>query len=278
MKCYGKYQDADIEFHYTLDPVPDPASFCMHTHERCELYCILSGRGVFRIEGSEYHLEPGDLLVMRPAEAHCIEPDPSLPYERAALHFHPSLLSSLDPEGLLLKPFYDRDPGRFNLFRDSDFPDLSHRLYVSNLLRTAPDRRVQLLCALVPLLNELYQISLRREGSPWREDDSLMHQIIRHINSNLSSPLSLSDLCDRFFISKPQLCRSFKRATGASVGEYITVKRLLNARSMLAAGTPPTRVCTACGFNDYSAFYRAYRKRFGVSPQRTQQDNGGMEE
>ncbi len=267
MRFYGSYSDEDVRFHCLIDRQPDPAAFRMHTHDFCELFCFLSGQGVFRIEGSEYALEPGDILVMRSTEAHCIEPDPSQPYERMAVHFRRTLLEGIDPDGLLLSSFYSRDAGRFNRFRDVDFPDQNHRFYINAMLQPCENRRLQVLANLPPLLNCLYQAAMRRgEGLPAQED-TLMYRIIRHINRNLAAPLSLDSLCEEFFISKPQLCRTFKRATGATVGEYITVKRLLSARTMLRAGTPPTQVCPACGFNDYSAFYRAYRKQFGRSPQ-----------
>jgi len=267
MRFYGSYRDEDVYFHCTLDSRPDPAEFRMHTHDSCELFCFLSGQGVFRIEGSEYVLEPGDILVMHSAEAHCIEPDPSLPYERMAVHFRRTLLEGIDPEGRLLIPFYDREPGRFNRFRDTDFPDQSHRFYLNAMLQPCRDRRLQVLSNLPALLNTLCLASQRRGEGIHAQEDTLMYRVIRHINRNLTSPLTLDGLCEEFFISKPQLCRAFKHATGASVGEYISVKRLLSARELLAGGTPPTRACAACGFNDYSAFYRAYRKRFGRSPQ-----------
>ena len=69
-----------------------------------------------------------------------------------------------------------------------------------------------------------------------------------------------------FFISKSQLCRLFKKATGSTLWQYITIKRLTKARLMLREGEKPTKVCFACGFNDYSTFYRAYIKYYGHGP------------
>ena len=43
-------------------------------------------------------------------------------------------------------------------------------------------------------------------------------------------------------------------------------KRLLLARELIALGTPVTQACYECGFGDYSAFSRAYRKQFGQPP------------
>ena len=47
---------------------------------------------------------------------------------------------------------------------------------------------------------------------------------------------------------------------------YLTVKRLVYARQRIEAGEPATHAYLACGFNDYSSFYRAYVKYFGTAP------------
>lgn len=266
MRFHGTYTDEDMNFHCLRDERPDPSNFSMHTHEQCELFCFLEGKAVFHIEGNEYIMEPGDILVMRPAEAHCISPDPFIPYERFSLHFRKDLTSSLDPMGLLLKPFFDREAGRFNLFRDQDFPDQSHRFYINAMLSSDGDRHLQLLSNLIPLLNCLYLASQRKSKGLPAQEDTVMYRILRYINDNLSAPITLDVLCENFFISKSQLCRSFKRVAGASVGEYLTIKRLIAARNMLLDGVSPTQACSTCGFNDYSSFYRSYKKHFGVSP------------
>ena len=265
------FSDGDVMFRYNLDVHPDPESFTMHTHNMCEVYLFLNGKASFRIEGSEYRLERGDLLVMRPAEAHCIQVQPDHPYERLSMHFEPSLFERLDPDGKLLKVFMDREAGRFNRFSAAEFSDQNYRVMLTQLMQPENCQRLNILSVLLPLLNQLYQLYTQRDESAPATESSMLFQVIRHINEHLSEPLSLDTLCEQFYISKPQLCRSFKRTTGASVGEYITAKRLLLAQGMLRAGSPPTHVCTACGFNDYSAFYRAYRKHFGVGPKKTQQ-------
>jgi len=77
-------------------------------------------------------------------------------------------------------------------------------------------------------------------------------------------------LSERFFISKNHLNRVFKNATGVTVWEYIKLKRLIMARNSIFSGTPAIIACQSSGFNDYSAFYRAYKERFGVSPKNIQ--------
>ncbi len=265
------FSDGDVMFRYNLDTHPVPESFTMHTHNLCEIYIFLNGKASFRIEGSEYRLERGDLLVMRPAEAHCIQVQADHPYERLSVHFEPSLFERIDPEGKLMRVFEDREAGRFNRFSAADFPDQNYRVMLTQLMQPGNCSRLNVMSVLLPILNQLYQLYQQRDELAPATESTLLFQVIRYVNEHLSEPLSLDSLCERFYISKPQLCRTFKRTTGASVGEYIAAKRLLQAQTMLRAGMPPTQVCTACGFNDYSAFYRAYRKHFGTGPKKTQQ-------
>jgi AraC-like DNA-binding protein len=91
-------------------------------------------------------------------------------------------------------------------------------------------------------------------------------KIIKHINDHLFEQLSLKEISEMFYISQSQLNRIFRRATGSPVWEYITIKRLIAARSQIQKGLPAGKVCTICGFKDYSSFYRLYKERFGVSP------------
>ena len=179
-----------------------------------------------------------------------------------------------DKQVVRLQVFTDREAGRFNRFAAAEFQDQNYRVMLTRLMEPEHQQRLDIIAVLLELLNQLYRLYQQRGESEPAAESSPLFQVIRHINEHLSEPLSLDSLCEQFYLSKPQLCRSFKRTTGASVGEYITAKRLLQAQSMLRAGSPPTQVCTACGFNDYSAFYRAYVKHFGVSPRNTQQAGG----
>ena len=98
LEPYFSYHGNLISAHYAADDAPDPGRFRMHTHDACELFCFLEGKGSFQIEGSSYPLTPGDILLMRPLEAHYIRIDPACRYTRFAIHFRPSLLADIDPD------------------------------------------------------------------------------------------------------------------------------------------------------------------------------------
>lgn len=250
--------------------------FNMHTHTTAELFYFISGKAVYHVEGNSYELQTGDILLMRPAEAHYVEQDPELPYERISLNFDPAILEPLDPEHTLMRPYNDREPGTQNLYHTANTPDDICRTYLDNILN-APEDRLKAVANLILLLRQLC-VMFDRDNSVFQPPDTLEQRIIRYINQNLDKELSIQELCDYFYISRAQLCRRFKKITGTSVGKYITAKRLLQAQQMINQGSKPTDVYTDCGYQDYSTFYRAYIQYFGHSPRDTRNASTGTED
>lgn len=62
------------------------------------------------------------------------------------------------------------------------------------------------------------------------------------------------------------MMRKFKEETGFTIHSYITSKRLLFARSLIAQGIPVMKASEQSGFHDYTTFVRAYKKQFGSAP------------
>ena len=257
-----EYQDADLFCHHSLDESPSPSEFYMHAHERMEILYFLSGDAQYLVEGSVYPLHPGELLIMNRAEAHKLQLLSAQPYERIVMHFSPSVLRGFDPDGLLLRVFAEKPIGRQNhyaspkfsaLFSEFDAPGSPEHLRIHMLLILA---------------NVLYTLCSLSEAAASAADKpvSVSQQILQYVNLHLFEDISLSSVSRAFFLSASQLGRVFRQATGSSVGEYIRVKRLLAARERIVAGSTPTDACAACGFQDYSTFFRAYKAKFGCTP------------
>ena len=260
---------------HTLTEQPDPNNFRLHTHPRAEIFYFIRGGGIFHIEGSAYPLEPGDLVVMQPAESHYIELDCTQPYERIMIHFDMSVLEPVDPQGMLLSPLLNRPPGKQNVYKSFQFRGGSSEHYFETILSPEPDPRVSLFAGLVPLLHELRAIQSCQAREPEVAADTVAYRILRYLNDNLTKAITLQDVCRQFFISRSQLCRIFREATGVTVKHYLTVKRLVYARQRIEAGEGATHVYLECGFNDYSSLYRAYMKYFGTAPSNVSPRNRG---
>ena len=105
--------------------------------------------------------------------------------------------------------------------------------------------------------------SLPRPSVP---ENRRVQEIMEYLDGNLTEEIDIDALAERFFISKYYMMRLFQKETGTTIYSYLTQKRLLKARELMARGMRATESCYACGFRSYSSFTRAYGKFFGTTP------------
>ena len=99
--------------------------------------------------------------------------------------------------------------------------------------------------------------------------DEKIQPLLGYIETHISEDLSADILAKEAYLSKYYLMRRFKAATGYSLHRYVTMKRLLRARAMLSQPSEKTitEISAASGFSDYTAFFRAFKSQFSVTPQ-----------
>jgi len=262
------YRDTDIYCHHTVDLSPDPERFTIHAHEQMEVLYFISGSGSYLVEGYHYSIQAGDIFIMRTTETHKMLIDPDVPYERIAIHFRPELFDFIDPERTLLRPFLDRHPGQQNRYGGDDTRCSALQEAFRNFtFEQTENIRLTLISRILQFLTSLQNIYNQDSPLPSYAKD-LPSQLVAYVNEHLFEDISLQTVADAFYRSRSQISRIFRHSTGSSLWEYIVLKRLLAARAMLQRGESAMTACTACGFSDYSAFYRAYRTQFGHSPKK----------
>lgn len=254
----------DIVASHSILESPDNSLFQMHTHDNYEILGFISGDAFYMVEGNRYSLKKGDIMLMRRSEAHNLKLRSPSKYERITVNFRPEILEDIDPTHRLTAMFDNRPLGKYNRFSARKHPD-NHWFYYLEKIASYNDVYNQFVY-LLPLLNELSEAfeQVRQDESEQAQSKTL--EIVAYINRHLFDELSLERICDRFYLSKSQLNRIFRRDTGSTVWNYITVKRLYAARALLTGGEKPSTVHTKCGFNDYITFYKAYKKEFGINP------------
>ena len=92
---------------------------------------------------------------------------------------------------------------------------------------------------------------------------------VRFIDKHFAERLPISLLCAESRLSESALYQLFKKELGISPHKYITERRLIEASKLISEGCAAVFAASLSGFSDYSAFYKAYVKKFGVSPSRT---------
>ncbi len=257
----------NFRFYHSLEVFPNPDDYQTHIHtDHCEICYFVSGKGIFHIEGSDYHLKKGDVLIMDTTESHHIEISPGEPYERYVLHFKKDFIEQIDKDRKLLEAIENRSPGKQNLLRKHYFKNDFFFQIIHNMINSPQQDELLVATNLFAILNEIRNIFNSPDFNTIDNDDTLINQIIYYIMDNLDEHISLDDICKKFYLSKSQLCRVFKKSTGTTVWNYITSKRLIKVKELVEMGVMPTKIFSQYGFSDYSAFYRAYKKYFNHSP------------
>lgn len=261
----------DIEiYHYC-----DAATFNVppHHHDFYELYCLLTDNYIYHVEDNQYELRPGNLILVRPGETHWpeLKGEPR-DIERIVLWLNPRFIASLsiflpDTLGTIGDNLQNE---HLIVPEENTYQVILSLLYSLLYEKNRADADSQYLCHLI-LSQLLIHISrvLNRRTKPQEKPETRYGEIMKvheYINAHYREPLSVSELAQRFFMDKNTMTRQFKRIIGMTPGDYIRRKRLENAHTLIRQGYGVQQAGYSSGFSDYSAFFRAFRQRYGLSP------------
>jgi AraC family transcriptional regulator len=88
-----------------------------------------------------------------------------------------------------------------------------------------------------------------------------------YIDSHLTGPVPIADLCVLIGRSKAHFSRSFKRTFGESPHAFVIWRRLeLAARYMLQTDAPLSDIALRCGFTDQAHLSKHFRQSTGQTP------------
>lgn len=260
----------DFEVYYYADK--NFKSVGQHSHDYYEFYFFLEGEVEMEIEEEKYVLRPGDVLIVPPGKRHQANILAESVYRRFVLWLGRDYIAQLEKENeeylWLVKYVQKHQKYRFSL-GDLGFNALTSRL-VSLLEEVNSDRfgrDAAIALGIEDIMLHLNRLAYEKlSPRTRRENESYFTLITRFIDNNIEDDLSLDRLSREFYISKYYIAHLFQEQTGVSVHRYILKKRLAVCTESMVAGESPTRACAISGFKEYSSFYRAFKKEFGVSP------------
>lgn len=249
-------------------------SYHPHYHDFLKIVVMLQGNVTYIIEGRSYPLRPGNLVLVDRGQLHCPRVDASLPYERLVLYLSPDFLEQYGDGASPLDHCFStasyRHSNVLGLKDGARHPLIALLKRLERAGNRQEDFAGPLYCRLLCLefLVELNR-ALGDANALYLASGALNYRVsglISYINEHLSEDLGIQALSTLSCISPYHMMRIFKEETGYTVGNYIREKRLLKAKSLLSEGAGATEACYLCGFNNYSAFLRAYKKQFHELP------------
>ena len=261
----------DFELYYYNDH--NLSTVNMHTHPYYEFYFFLEGNVSMQIGDSLYPLGYGDIMLIPPMLSHrLLIHGTDMPYRRFVLWIsrdYGQHLLALSPDYGYLTEYAQKH--QTYLFHTDQLSFNSVQSKILRLLEEMHDRRfgrdAQIpLCIndLILLLNRI--VYTQKHAKIQAEETPLFERLVEYIEEHLDEDLSLERLSDAFFVSKYHISHVFKNNLGISIHQYITKKRLALCREAMTSDAPVSDLYLGCGFGDYSSFYRAFKKEYGISP------------
>ena len=264
------YLREDFRLFHLSGAMDEPVDWHYHTFHKIILF--LSGRAAYGIEGKSYPLESGDLIVVPSGCIHRPELAPGAPYERVIVYISPEFLRAAGAPGCDLESCFTQARMQFRFVLRHGAGRRSFTAALSALEQEQGGQHFgSELMARALFLQFLIGVSRgmaenRLEYVSSSACDEKIVAILQYLSLHLTEELRIDDLAARFYISKYHMMRRFKEETGYTIHNYVVTKRLMLAREKIADGMPVGEACYACGFGEYYAFARAYKKQFSVSP------------
>ena len=239
---------------------PNPRAYFRHMHADYELLFFLEGDAQYQVEGRAYSLKKGDLLIIKPRSYHFLQLLSPAPYERFVVNFDKALLA----------PFLQKELDSFGEFYSCDVASFVFRLFAEwkELMESFSEEELDLF---VERLIETLLLSLKGKKQERRRPplaNDRLSRVLAFIDEHPELPHTASSLSEKFFVSTSWLTHIFHSELNIPLMQYVKRKRLLYAQALVRSGVPPTEVCLRLDFNDYSTFYRQYKRFFRSSPKK----------
>lgn len=241
-----------------------------HFHEFDKLVILLSGSVNYLVEEQSYDLPPWSVLLVRHHAIHKAVIDRSIPYERIILYLDRQYFERAFPGAGLIDCFDQADRHRRYLLTATGTQLQELKAAVAAYEEAAPDTRRGAQTMRETLITQLLiHINRLREAAPEHVEsrgDPKVREALSYINEHFRESLTVEALAERLYLSPYHFMRLFKAQTGSTVHAYVRQKRLMHAARLIREGTPAAKAAAESGFGDYSAFHRAFKESFGVSP------------
>jgi AraC-like DNA-binding protein/mannose-6-phosphate isomerase-like protein (cupin superfamily) len=239
-------------------------------HPFAEIFYVLDGTGWFVIQGARHPCRAGDVVAVPPRLTHHIEDAPKAPLTLYGICIAPHLLAH-DSDVLAALP-----AGRLGVGpRQAAQVRAGLRRLLFEQTRDQPGSRtlvlglaLQFVAALVP------RPPAPAPPAPGPRGDLTTHcRAVEHYLAELPTrfyePATIDRVAADLGMSRRCFTRLFRAAAGCSWSRYVEAARIDYAcRLLRETRRGVASIAFECGYEELSSFYRAFKRRQGVPPQR----------
>jgi AraC-like DNA-binding protein len=241
-----------------------------------ELEYYLYSEGAMVIEGMEYPLQKGDIVIRKPGQY----VQGVMPYTCYLICFDLLGNTGKDPDtyeltkeqefqDYYLNPFLDSIPPVFHNPFNEKYQQLFD-LVLKEYLNRNEGSEILLKMHLLQILYELY-IDVRTpflsHALPVTPYYAVVKKAIVYIKDNLQNKITLSQIAGHTGLSPNHFHRIFSKAMNITPSEYLTKLRLDRAKEQLVkTNLHVSEIALQCGFDNIPYFSYVFKKQFNISP------------
>jgi len=261
-----------------------------------EIIFVYKGEATFYIEEKEYHMYPGEVIVIPPNKLHSAETYSNNSCRFYYVHFYPNMKmielnnQQVNEEILLIKDLLVENSQRvfFKLpdinykkiimhpkitlgkYEDEIFTIIEKALYERNHLSVNSKFLISLyiseifvILTRISLESFKFNIKLSSEG----ELNRFVQDAIIFIENNLSNPLSVNEISKHMDITPQYLIRLFNQKLGQSPIQYINHLRIEKSKYLIRTTSLTFKeICYSIGMENPHYFSRLFKKLEGITP------------
>ncbi|MBP3337628.1 MAG: helix-turn-helix domain-containing protein [Clostridia bacterium] len=253
-------------------------SFSHYTTD-CMFYYFIKGNGNIKIEGRNYDIDAGDIIMVNPSEQYMCKISDNTFHERLVLRVNYDVLKNFSEDAKeLILPFYERKKGSGNKIYAKTAEELGIKKLLEEIFelsaKNTPSKNVLAICKSIELLSAILKgISANERNS--ENENPLISKVLVFLNGHFCENISISLIASKFNIDKSYLSHLFKECVGVSVWNYVIYKRLNFFNDLICKNYSIDEAYLAVGFQNYSNFFRLYKKYMKMTPSEFKKRNCG---
>lgn len=253
------FSDVVFEVSHKLVENPIKENYANHMHTYCEIVLFVTGDVNYNIDGNLYTPKKYDLMFIPKDTYHYLLPYCDTLYENYVLSFRHDIISEEQYNKVFTYPyivnisdmpflldFFSRFDNYKTFLSAKDFEEVSRNM-IKELL---------IYCSYVDKTVYSTEIS----------NNHIVDTVISYITKNIKAPISVHTIAKEMGLSTSHIQNTFSQNMNIGLKQYILRRKIFAARNDIHRGLHPFDVCLDYGFDDYSSFYRNYKKILGYSP------------
>lgn len=235
-----------FQFEYKESQIDDSVLWESHCHPRFELIGVLEGDVNVMLEGTSHRLTEGQVIMVPSLYYHTITANQRMNNRRVIVLFDPVAIPEVLMDTLVSHPI----------------PTVFFSPHIESLRAICQSEHHTLYIPLAEaLMTEIFYDALKKTTEQTLlATDEFLEKTLSYIDRHLCERILLCDLARLTSRSKSSFCHLFEEKMKISPKQYILQKKLAYADKLIGEGVPRTEAALRIGYENYSNFYRLYKK------------------